>query len=104
MWSDPGASKPIIRIGTCVLCVTYDVNGRVCIFPIIVRFVWFVVTQNHVLETGKALIQTCLNSPDPPPPNRNPDERMSQAGYEETDLAYPVNEDEQDTKVIYTGN
>eukprot|EP00116_Pleurobrachia_bachei_P008592 sb/3468854/ len=49
-------------------------------------------------ETGKALIQTCLNSPDPPPPNRNPDERMSQTGYEETELAYPVNEDEQDSK------
>ena len=51
-------------------------------------------------ETGKALIQTCLNSPDPPPPNRNPDERMSQTGYEETELAYPVNPDEQEPEKV----
>lgn len=54
-------------------------------------------------ETGKALIQTCLNSPDPPPPNRNPDERMSQTGYEETELAYPVPPEEQDAEKVSAG-
>ncbi|KAL0178775.1 hypothetical protein M9458_027669, partial [Cirrhinus mrigala] len=35
-------------------------------------------------ETGKALIQTCLNSPDSPP-------RSDPAtGFEETDLTYQV--------------
>lgn len=51
-------------------------------------------------ETGKALIQTCLNSPDPPPPNRNPDERMSQTGYEETELAYPVPDQDGDGEKV----
>lgn len=55
-------------------------------------------------ETGKALIQTCLNSPDPPPPNRNPDERMSQTGYEETELAYPVNPDEVEPEKVPGGD
>lgn len=46
-------------------------------------------------ESGKALIQTCLNSPDPPVSQiPNPDQRMSQTGYEETDLTYTVNENE----------
>lgn len=49
-------------------------------------------------ETGKALIQTCLNSPDPPPPSRNPDQRMSQTGYEETELAYPISTEEDAAK------
>lgn len=55
-------------------------------------------------ETGKALIQTCLNSPDPPPPNRNPDERMSQTGYEETELAYPVNPEEGEAEKVPGGD
>ena len=47
-------------------------------------------------ESGKALIQTCLNSPDPPVSQiPNPEQRMSQTGYEETDLTYtPVNENQ----------
>jgi len=51
-------------------------------------------------EAGKALIQTCLNSPDPPgddnamgPPK---DYRMSATGYEETDLSYHVPDDEEE--------
>ena len=53
-------------------------------------------------ESGKALIQTCLNSPDPSlitNQNANPsDQRMSQTGYEEPDLH------DEDVKVclIYT--
>ena len=48
-------------------------------------------------ESGKALIQTCLNSPDPPVSQiPNPDQRMSATGYEETDLTYTVTENEAD--------
>ena len=41
-------------------------------------------------DAGKALIQTCLNSPDPPnaPNQPNADQRMSASGYEETELTY----------------
>ncbi len=56
-------------------------------------------------ESGKALIQTCLNSPDPSPllsqfaPKENPsDQRMSQTGYEEPDLQYSAADD--DVKVF----
>ncbi|XP_070290959.1 serum response factor isoform X2 [Salvelinus sp. IW2-2015] len=46
-------------------------------------------------ETGKALIQTCLNSPDSPPRNDpSTDQRMSATGFEETDLTYQVSESE----------
>lgn len=53
-------------------------------------------------ETGKALIQTCLNSPDSPPrTDPSMDQRMSATGFEETDLTYQVSESESmgDTKV-----
>nr|XP_013809836.1 PREDICTED: serum response factor isoform X2 [Apteryx mantelli mantelli] len=44
-------------------------------------------------ETGKALIQTCLNSPDSPPrSDPTTDQRMSATGFEETDLTYQVSE------------
>ncbi|MGH0185151.1 UNVERIFIED_CONTAM: hypothetical protein FKN15_017578 [Acipenser sinensis] len=46
-------------------------------------------------ETGKALIQTCLNSPDSPPrSDPSTDQRMSATGFEETDLTYQVSESE----------
>lgn len=56
-------------------------------------------------ETGKALIQTCLNSPDSPPrTDPSMDQRMSATGFEETDLTYQVSESESmgDTKVRIT--
>lgn len=48
-------------------------------------------------DAGKALIQTCLNSPDPPPTSNvsTADQRMSATGYEETELTYNVADDEQ---------
>ena len=45
-------------------------------------------------ETGKALIQTCLHTPDPSAPGGEYDIRMSVGGYEETDLGYSMNEEE----------
>jgi len=45
-------------------------------------------------EAGKTLIQTCLNSPDPPSTSTSTaDQRMSATGYEETELTYNVPED-----------
>lgn len=54
-------------------------------------------------EAGKALIQTCLNSPDPPtgnqggPGSQGGDQRMSATGFEETELTYNIADE--DTKV-----
>ena len=51
-------------------------------------------------ETGKALIQTCLNSPDSPPrSDPSTDQRMSATGFEETDLTYQVSEADGCTEV-----
>ena len=52
-------------------------------------------------DAGKALIQTCLNSPDLAPgdsgtPVNSGDQRMSATGYEETELTYNVADDEQE--------
>ena len=53
-------------------------------------------------ESGKALIQTCLNSPDPPPvgPGQQQavEQRMNPTGFEETELTYAV---EEETKVMH---
>lgn len=48
-------------------------------------------------DAGKALIQTCLNSPDLS--NGSTDQRMCATGFEETDLTYTVNEDNSSEKV-----
>ena len=45
-------------------------------------------------EAGKALIQTCLHTPDPPQQMSEYDMRMSASGYEETDLSYTMNDDD----------
>lgn len=49
-------------------------------------------------ETGKALIQTCLHQPDPPNTvagvPTDYDMRMSQSGYEETELGYQAPEED----------
>merc|ERR1712083_1284510 len=42
-------------------------------------------------DAGKVLIQTCLNSPDQQPPDK--DSRMTETGYEEVDLSYNVHEE-----------
>ena len=56
-------------------------------------------------ESGKALIQTCLNSPDPPVEqvnhNRNPsDQRMSATGFEETELSYAIGDEDGKMTVV----
>ena len=47
-------------------------------------------------EAGKALIQTCLNSPEPGGTNSNPNLRMTETGYEEQDLSYTVEDREEE--------
>ncbi|XP_023349466.1 myocyte-specific enhancer factor 2 isoform X2 [Eurytemora carolleeae] len=76
--------------GTQVMLLVASETGHVYTFA--TRKLQPMITS----DTGKALIQTCLNSPDPPPiPASSADQRMSATGYEETELTYNVNEDEQ---------
>ncbi|KAM6956486.1 serum response factor-like isoform 6-T6 [Aplochiton taeniatus] len=81
--------------GTQVLLLVASETGHVYTFA--TRKLQPMITS----ETGKALIQTCLNSPDSPPRNDpSTDQRMSATGFEETDLSYQVSESESmgDTK------
>lgn len=54
-------------------------------------------------EAGKQLIQTCLNSPDPPSGAGGGDQRMSATGFEETELSYNIaDEDSKVRQLIYS--
>merc|ERR1719499_2812898 len=80
--------------GTQVMLLVASETGHVYTFA--TRKLQPMITS----DAGKALIQTCLNSPDPAPghsgtPVNNGDQRMSATGYEETELTYNVAEDEQ---------
>ncbi|XP_038144187.1 serum response factor-like isoform X2 [Cyprinodon tularosa] len=71
--------------GTQVLLLVASETGHVYTFA--TRKLQPMITS----ETGKALIQTCLNSPDSPPrSDPSTDQRMSATGFEETDLTYQV--------------
>ncbi|XP_051980449.1 serum response factor-like isoform X2 [Xyrauchen texanus] len=73
--------------GTQVLLLVASETGHVYTFA--TRKLQPMITS----ETGKALIQTCLNSPDSPPrTDPSIDQRMSATGFEETDLTYQVSE------------
>lgn len=54
-------------------------------------------------EAGKALIQTCLNSPDPCPSGSG-DQRMSATGFEETELSYNIGDDDKVRQLVYGGS
>ncbi|XP_069386545.1 serum response factor-like isoform X3 [Paralichthys olivaceus] len=80
--------------GTQVLLLVASETGHVYTFA--TRKLQPMITS----ETGKALIQTCLNSPDSPPrSDPSSDQRMSATGFEETDLTYQVPEGEGCTEV-----
>ncbi|CAN8000070.1 unnamed protein product, partial [Ixodes hexagonus] len=88
--------------GTQVMLLVASETGHVYTFA--TRKLQPMITS----EAGKALIQTCLNSPDPPqgttgPPGPSPDQRMSATGFEETDLTYSVTEDSEnkDSKALF---
>ena len=47
-------------------------------------------------DSGKALIQTCLNSPDPPPgasSGNGLEQRMKPTGFEETEITCPLDDE-----------
>nr|XP_048698347.1 serum response factor isoform X4 [Caretta caretta] len=73
--------------GTQVLLLVASETGHVYTFA--TRKLQPMITS----ETGKALIQTCLNSPGlAPRSDPTTDQRMSATGFEETDLTYQVSE------------
>ncbi|XP_033629884.1 serum response factor-like [Asterias rubens] len=76
--------------GTQVMLLVASETGHVYTFA--TRKLQPMITS----ESGKALIQTCLNSPDPATAahHHNPDQRMSATGFEETELTYQVTEEE----------
>lgn len=57
-------------------------------------------------DAGKALIQTCLNSPDPcgSGPSSSGDQRMSATGFEETELSYNIADEEQKVRQLVYGS
>merc|ERR1711971_544749 len=69
--------------GTQVMLLVASETGHVYTFA--TRKLQPMITS----EAGKALIQTCLNSPEPGT-NSNPNLRMTETGYEEQDLSYTV--------------
>ena len=53
-------------------------------------------------ESGKALIQTCLNTPDNMSGGINSlDQRMNPTGFEETELSYDVTDDSSQVCILY---
>ena len=83
--------------GTQVMLLVASETGHVYTFA--TRKLQPMITS----ESGKALIQTCLNSPDPPPiaPGQQQamEQRMNPSGFEETELTCAVSEEE--NKVRY---
>ncbi|KAL7636084.1 UNVERIFIED_CONTAM: hypothetical protein RMT77_013903 [Armadillidium vulgare] len=85
--------------GTQVMLLVASETGHVYTFA--TRKLQPMITS----EAGKALIQTCLNSPDPPSvgSHHHHDQRMSATGYEETELTYAVTEEEHKVRqMMYT--
>ncbi|KAF4083057.1 hypothetical protein AMELA_G00135760 [Ameiurus melas] len=78
--------------GTQVLLLVASETGHVYTFA--TRKLQPMITS----ETGKALIQTCLNSPDSPRSDSAADQRMSATGFEETDITYQVMESDGSTE------
>lgn len=82
--------------GTQVMLLVASETGHVYTFA--TRKLQPMITS----DSGKALIQTCLNSPDPPPGSSGPmsiEQRMNPTGFEETELSYA---NENNNKPVYT--
>ncbi|VDH94984.1 serum response factor, partial [Mytilus galloprovincialis] len=91
--------------GTQVMLLVASETGHVYTFA--TRKLQPMITS----DSGKALIQTCLNSPDPPPGSNSApmsiEQRMNPTGFEETELSYAVSEEENlknenNNKPVYT--
>lgn len=77
--------------GTQVMLLVASETGHVYTFA--TRKLQPMITS----EAGKALIQTCLNSPDPPVGGGGgggSDQRMSATGFEETELTYNISDED----------
>ncbi|XP_076547767.1 serum response factor blistered isoform X2 [Osmia lignaria lignaria] len=84
--------------GTQVMLLVASETGHVYTFA--TRKLQPMITS----EAGKALIQTCLNSPDPPASGSSGDQRMSATGFEETELTYNIADDEQKVRQLVYGS
>ncbi|OXU20744.1 hypothetical protein TSAR_000255 [Trichomalopsis sarcophagae] len=84
--------------GTQVMLLVASETGHVYTFA--TRKLQPMITS----EAGKALIQTCLNSPDPPTSGSSGDQRMSATGFEETELTYNIADDEQKVRQMVYGS
>ncbi|XP_012280489.1 serum response factor isoform X1 [Orussus abietinus] len=84
--------------GTQVMLLVASETGHVYTFA--TRKLQPMITS----EAGKALIQTCLNSPDPPPSGSSGDQRMSATGFEETELTYNIGDEEQKVRQLVYGS
>ena len=84
--------------GTQVMLLVASETGHVYTFA--TRKLQPMITS----EAGKALIQTCLNSPDPPPSGSSGDQRMSATGFEETELTYNIADEEQKVRQLVYGS
>ncbi len=90
--------------GTQVMLLVASETGHVYTFA--TRKLQPMITS----DAGKALIQTCLNSPDPPgggalAAGGANDQRMAVTGYEETELTYNIADEEQQKvrQMMYAG-
>ncbi|XP_052741001.1 serum response factor homolog isoform X2 [Bicyclus anynana] len=81
--------------GTQVMLLVASETGHVYTFA--TRKLQPMITS----DSGKRLIQTCLNSPDPPTTS---EQRMAATGFEETELTYNVVDDEMKDEPASSGD
>ncbi|CAG9562678.1 unnamed protein product [Danaus chrysippus] len=82
--------------GTQVMLLVASETGHVYTFA--TRKLQPMITS----DSGKRLIQTCLNSPDPPTTS---EQRMAATGFEETELTYNVVDDDMKVRQLaYAGS
>uniref|UniRef100_A0A1Y1LB27 Serum response factor homolog n=1 Tax=Photinus pyralis TaxID=7054 RepID=A0A1Y1LB27_PHOPY len=84
--------------GTQVMLLVASETGHVYTFA--TRKLQPMITS----EAGKALIQTCLNSPDPPAGSSAGDQRMSATGFEETELTYNISDEDSKVRQMVYGS
>ena len=95
----PQAYELSTLTGTQVMLLVASETGHVYTFA--TRKLQPMITS----ESGKALIQTCLNSPDPPPmaPGQQQavEQRMNPGGFEETELTYAVDDENGKVSIVF---
>ncbi|XP_070149603.1 LOW QUALITY PROTEIN: serum response factor-like [Polyergus mexicanus] len=84
--------------GTQVMLLVASETGHVYTFA--TRKLQPMITS----EAGKALIQTCLNSPDPPPSGSSGDQRMSATGFKQVSTQSTIADEEQKVRQLVYGS